>query len=211
MRAAGNTMDPMNPIAGPLSQIGQAAMPTDAGPLTDMVNNATGSPLNREAMANGIDPDFADNKQALLARNATQDLMNIDTDPNQAGVQPLVSNDMLRDALNGDRTAIDAIDKNLGVSPELLNNALHGDSGSASLLLAAAGHRANHDPGSSLHQAAAGGNMAAVEAFKASAGTDESLIMRASHGSALAASTALQSNGADTQPGWHLVLWLVEN
>lgn len=199
IQAAGNVMDPMNPLGGALSQIGMAAMPQDAGPLTDMINNATGSPLNREAMANGIDPDFADNPQATLARNATQDLMNIDADPNQEGVQPLVSQDMLRDALNGDQAAIESIDKNLGVSPEVLNNALHGDSGSASLLLAAAGHRANHDPGSALHQAAAGGNMAAVEAFKASAGTNEDLIFRASHGDALSASHALQANGADTQ------------
>lgn len=191
---------PTNPL-GEVGQMGSDALPKDAGPLTDMINSNTGNDLNREAMANGIDPDFAGNKQAMLSRSAAQDLMNIDVDPNQEGIQPLVSQDMLKDALNGDVEANQAIHDKLGVSADVLNNALHGDSGSASLLLAAAGHTANGDPNSMLHKAAAGGNFAAIESFKAASATEgnKDMIMDAALGDPHAAAQALQHNGADTQ------------
>ena len=183
-----------------LQSLGVAALPPDAGPLTSELGlNRTSSEFGQsDILSNGIDKDFAHNPQAELARSAAQDLMNIDADPNQDGVQPLVSQEMLRDALNGDQNAISAIDKNLGVSPEVLNAALHGDSGSASLLLAASGHRAMDDPGSALHRAAADGNYAAVEALKIAPQTHEDTIMAAAHGNPVAAAQALH-NSADTQ------------
>lgn len=213
--------------AGPLtSELGlNRFMPSDAGALTGELGlnrfatdpgqgivPGMGSDLARDALSgsgvaafgqndilpNGIDADFAHNPQAGLARSAAQDLMNIDADPNQAGVQPLVSQDMLRDALNGDQNAIAAIDKNLGTSPEVLRAALNGDSGSASLLLAASGHRAMDDPGSPLHRAAAEGNFAAIEALKVAPMTHEGTIMSAAHGNPVAAAQALHSS-ADTQ------------
>ncbi|MBI1269667.1 hypothetical protein GC174_04460 [bacterium] len=213
--------------AGPLTgELGlNRFMPSDAGALTGELGlnrfatdpgqgpvSGMGSDLAREALApgavaafgqkdilpNGIDADFAHNPQAGLARSAAQDLMNIDADPNKAGVQPLVSQDMLRDALNGDQNAIAAIDKNLGTSPEVLRAALNGDSGSASLLLAASGHRAMDDPGSPLHRAAAEGNFAAIEALKVAPMTHEGTIMAAAHGNPVAAAQALH-NSADTQ------------
>lgn len=213
--------------AGPLTgELGlNRFMPSDAGALTGELGlnrfatdpgqglvSGVGSELARDALApgsvaafgqndilpNGIDADFAHNPQAGLARSAAQDLMNIDADPSKAGVQPLVSQDMLRDALNGDQNAIAAIDKNLGTSPEVLRAALNGDSGSASLLLAASGHRAMDDPGSPLHRAAAEGNFAAIEALKVAPMTHEGTIMAAAHGNPVAAAQALH-NSADTQ------------
>jgi|GEM_PF-1087103 len=189
---------PVDPLTGSALTAGADAMasaspdslvanPLVAGELgLDQVHQTAGG---NDILANGIDRDFAGNPQAELAQSCAQDLMK------GAGV----SDQMLKDALNGDQQAIQSIDQKLGVAPNVLDAALHGDSGSASIAMAAAGHTAMHDPGSALHQAAAQGNMAAQEALKIAPLTNEATIMAAAHGDPLAAGAVLQHNGEATQ------------
>ncbi|MBK9145829.1 MAG: hypothetical protein IPM23_25440 [Candidatus Melainabacteria bacterium] len=186
---------PIDPLTGNALTAGADAMaganPLASNPLAgelglDQVHQTPGG---NDILANGIDRDFAGNPQAELAQSCAQDLMR------GAGV----SDQMLKDALNGDQQAIQSIDQKLGVAPNVLDAALHGDSGSASIAMAAAGHTAMNDPGSALHQAAAQGNMAAQEALKIAPLTDESTIMAAAHGDPLAAGAVLQHNGEATQ------------
>lgn len=181
---------PIDPLTGNALTAGADAM-ASANPLASELglDQVHQTPGGNDILANGIDKDFAGNPQAELAQSCAQDLMK------GAGV----SDQMLKDALNGDQQSIQAIDQKLGVAPNVLDAALHGDSGSASIAMAAAGHTAMHDPGSALHRAAAEGNMAAQEALKIAPMTNEATIMAAAHGDPLAAGAVLQHNGEATQ------------